>query len=327
MVSSYLRLQPLVLLPGLVLLAPVTLGADGMDGGVVLLHAGAQLRLPPGHRFVGRSEALRILAAEGNSCSGQEIGLVFGPAPSPGFVVVARVPAGYIAEPGGQGLDAPRLFAALEERAIRSGPRTTNNPQHRLVLEGWTEAPCYDPHARAVSWSIAGRLGRRPFVCSTVNRLTREGAFQFTDVVPGPAAAASRRVQAVAVGLALEPGHRHQDARPGDPVAAAGLLALVGQAGAPAVEPGPTPLATRTIQWGPGGVLGVGSGVALVSFLTGVLLGRQHRRRHGPAVGLTYWVQRARAGLRARRRRRHHRRSGADVYYFALTRDLLRTRK
>lgn len=200
-------------------LVALAIAAGAARGAVVPLGAVATIELPPGAavRPAGPAELARLQRER------DAPRLIFAgtlPNAAPGSVAYEFHRSGRLPDPG------PRIDPAIATALGRSPG-----------FAGWRLAPTWVPARHALFWSYDVVVGGAPRTLGFGAFCTREGVLVLRRTsVPGPDAAAQMRAWHELLGrVTVLPGRRYDDARAGEPFAAAGVEALVAGRGVPPV--------------------------------------------------------------------------------------------
>lgn len=201
----------------------------------------AQIDLPDGFRFSGKSGAKKFLDLTENPTSGRELGVLIPPtADDMWFVIFEFDPVGYVKDDDKDNLDANALLAS-----IRQGTDAANKERERrgwstMRIVGWHTAPYYDLKTNNLTWAINGSGDGGNVVNYSVRLLGRRGVMNVDLVLsPEQIEAVVPAFETVLGGFSFKTGSRYAEFRQGDKIAAYGLTALVaGGAGAALAKSG-----------------------------------------------------------------------------------------
>lgn len=208
----------------------------------------AQISIPRGYRFTGKTGTQNLLELTQNPSDGTELGAlipVVGKNDDIWFVVFEFDSAGYVRDTEKDSLDADAILGTIQKGTEESNKLREQKGWPALHVTGWSQKPFYDSRTHNLTWAVLGmsQESGKPeerSVNYSVRLLGRQGIMkadlvlspnQVTEVVP--------QFDTLLDGFSFVPGQKYADWRSGDKVAKYGLTALiVGGAAAAAVKTG-----------------------------------------------------------------------------------------
>jgi uncharacterized membrane-anchored protein len=202
----------------------------------------AEIDLGQDYAFLDAGETRRFREMNENPVSGDELATVIPVSDdAQWFMIFEFDEIGYVPDDEKDSLDADDMLAS-----IRQGTEAANEERRRrgwstMSIEGWHEAPHYDPRTNNLSWAIIGESEGHRTVNRSVKLLGRRGVMTVTLVAsPDELPAAMPAVDTLLAGYRFRPGNAYAEYVSGtDKLAEYGLTALVvGGAGAALIKSG-----------------------------------------------------------------------------------------
>jgi uncharacterized membrane-anchored protein len=201
----------------------------------------AQIELPDGFRFSGKSGVKTFLELTENPTSGRELGvLIPAGADDMWFVIFEFDPIGYVKDDDKDDLDADALLSGIRQGTDQANKERERRGWSTMRIVGWHTPPHYDLQTNNLTWAINGAGDNGNVVNYSVRLLGRRGVMN-VDLVLSPEQIGSvvPAFETVLGGFSFKTGSRYAEFRQGDKIAAYGLTALVaGGAGAALAKSG-----------------------------------------------------------------------------------------
>ncbi len=187
----------------------------------------AQVQVPPGYVFAGKSDTMKLMEATNNPKSGREIGFV-APAGEDWFAVFEFSDVGYVKDDDKDSLDADALLQSIKTNTEESNKERLRNGGPPLNILGWETPPRYNETTHNLEWAIRAESEGRPVINYNTRMLGRGGVMEVTlvtdqaliaDVLP--------RFKTMLAGFNFNSGQKYSEFRPGDKTAAYGLIGLI----------------------------------------------------------------------------------------------------
>ena len=203
----------------------------------------AEIDVPEGYLFTGKTGAQKFLELTQNIPSGNELGLLVPQGEEKEdqwFVIFEFSEAGYIKDDEKDDLDADAILESIQEGTEAQNEARREKGWHTLHVIGWDKAPFYDSRTNNLTWSIRARSDDGDSINYSTRLLGRRGTMNVDLVVdPNQAAHAVPRLEVLLANFSYVQGNRYADFVSGDKVASYGLTALVaGGVGAALVKTG-----------------------------------------------------------------------------------------
>ena len=208
----------------------------------------AQISIPRGYRFTGKTGTQKLLELTQNPSDGNELGALIPVVDNNNniwFVVFEFDDSGYVRDTEKDSLDPNAILGSIQKGTEDSNKLREQKGWSALHVIGWSQKPFYDLRTHNLTWAVLGMTqepgkSEERSVNYSVRLLGRQGIMkadlvlaptQVTQVVP--------QFDTLLEGFSFVPGQTYGDWRSGDKVAKYGLTALiVGGAAAAAVKTG-----------------------------------------------------------------------------------------
>ena len=187
----------------------------------------AQVDLPIGYVFLDGKDYQKLLRAEGEPVSGNELGLMR--ATNENWSVVFEFSdIGYVKDDEKDKLDPDKLLASIRrnnDEANKERVRAGNPP---LEVIGWEIPPKYDATTHNLEWAIRGAVEGQPILNYNTRLLGRKGVMEVVLIVkPDQLTETLPTFRNLLAGYSFQTGNSYAEYRPGDKIAKYGLGALV----------------------------------------------------------------------------------------------------
>jgi uncharacterized membrane-anchored protein len=139
----------------------------------------AKLKVPAGFRFLGASDAARLMSLMGNQPSGNEIGFVRNE--KSGWAVIFEFSdVGYVKDDDKDKLDAKKLLASIKKGNEAGNEYRRKNGLDPIDVIGWHVEPRYNDKTKNLEWSVLAESRGRRIVNYNVRLLGRNGITEAT---------------------------------------------------------------------------------------------------------------------------------------------------
>jgi uncharacterized membrane-anchored protein len=189
----------------------------------------AAIQVPAGVTFTEGAGTRRFLELNQNPTNGSELGMIA----SDDFrwvVIFEFSDIGHVKDDEKAELDAEAILGSLREGNVRGNEMRRSRGWHTVTLLGWASSPRYDEITNNLEWGtkIQDDVEKNITVNHSIRLLGRDGVME-VNVLVGPEEYASSlaAVKEVLKGYSFKAGHRYQEWRPGERVAAIGLTGLI----------------------------------------------------------------------------------------------------
>ena len=235
----------------------------------------AEIDVPEGYLFTGKTGAQKLLELTQNIPGGNEIGALVPQGEGKKdawFVIFEFMEMGYVKDDEKDDLDAEAMLESIQEGTETQNEARRANGWPAFHVVGWDKAPFYDLRTNNLTWSIRGRSEGGDSINYSTRLLGRRGTMSVDlVVVPDQAAQAVPRLEMLLANFSYVQGNRYADFLSGDKVASYGLTALVaGGVGAALVKTGLLQKFWKLIV-----IALVAIGVALKKLLSGIFGGKE----------------------------------------------------
>ncbi len=202
----------------------------------------AELTLEESHRFVGSSDARRLLYAMGNQPNGNEVGLVAPTDKKDTWLLVFEYSdVGHVKDDEKDKIDADALLKSITEGTEEANKERQTRNIPALHVIGWKQKPTYDSKTHNFTWALLAKSDDGSDVVNyNIRILSREGYMSVTLAdAPENLDASKVAAEKLLSKFSFKSGKTYAEFRQGDKVAQYGLAALVAAgAGAAAVKLG-----------------------------------------------------------------------------------------
>ncbi|HEX2341688.1 MAG TPA: DUF2167 domain-containing protein [Vicinamibacterales bacterium] len=202
----------------------------------------AQIKVPEGFRFTGKSGTRTFLELTQNPTNGDELGILLPESVEAGrwFVVFEFNPIGYVKDDEKDKLDADDMISNIKRGTEAANEERKKRGWATMSIVGWHTPPFYDTRSNNLTWAITGAGDDGQVVNYSIRLLGRHGVMNVDLVLsPEEVDAVVPAFEKVLGGFSFKPGSRYAEFVQGDKVAAYGLTALVaGGAGAALAKSG-----------------------------------------------------------------------------------------
>jgi uncharacterized membrane-anchored protein len=208
----------------------------------------AQISVPRGYRFTGKTGTQKLLELTQNPSNGDELGAlipVLGKDDDVWFVVFEFDDSGYVRDTEKDSLDAGAILESIKKATEESNKVRAQKGWPAFRVVGWSQKPFYDARTHNLTWAILGASqepgkSEEQALNYSVRLLGRRGIMKADLVLsPGQVTKVVPQFDTLIDAFSFEPGQTYTDWRSGDKVAKYGLTALiVGGAAAAAVKTG-----------------------------------------------------------------------------------------
>jgi uncharacterized membrane-anchored protein len=192
----------------------------------------AEIAIPEGYRFLGSSDASKLMKYYGNLSNGSELGYI-SPDSMEWFAVFEFEDVGYVKEDDKDKLDADEILKQLQEGQKAANKELTSMGRPTLTVLGWHTPPNYNSETKNLEWAIrlsssdgeqilnynTKLLGRR----GVMNVILVCDEEQLASVIP--------HHQALLKGFAYKKDESYAAFTKGDKIAEFGLVGLIAGGG------------------------------------------------------------------------------------------------
>ncbi len=196
-------------------------------GGTGKLGARAEIAIPPGYRFLQKSEASKLIEALGNISSKQELGLLASQNLE-WFVVFFFDDVGYVKDDEKDELNAEEMAKDSRASLQQSNEVRRERGIPELHFDGWAIEPRYNDESKQLEWATRLRSKGGVSVNYNTRVLGRKGVMRVILVTdPESLQAVLPEYRMVMDGFRYIDGERYAQYVQGDKIAKYGLIALV----------------------------------------------------------------------------------------------------
>lgn len=191
------------------------------------LGSNAQLQLPSGYVFLDGSDYRRLLKAEGEPVSGDEVGWLK-PTNQEWAVVFHFSDIGYVKDDEKDKLDADKLLDSIKRGTAEANKIRAKAGHPSIQVVGWDVRPKYDETTHNLEWAVRGECEGQQILNYNTRLLGRKGVMGAVLIVePDKLNEALPSVRELLTGYSFVSGQSYAEYKPGDKVAKYGLGALV----------------------------------------------------------------------------------------------------
>lgn len=195
----------------------------------------AQIQVPAGYMFAGKSGAESVLRYTKNIPNGEEMGVLVKESAS-WFMIFRYEDTGYVKDTDKDSLDADEILKNIKDGTEAANEKRKSMGYPAFHVTGWERTPYYDPFTHNLTWAIRGR-GDDPTDSGSVNHsirlLGRTGVIKVNLVVePSEYAGTIGEFNNLVSGFSYIQGKRYSDFTKGDKIAEYGLAGLIAAGGA-----------------------------------------------------------------------------------------------
>jgi uncharacterized membrane-anchored protein len=202
----------------------------------------AEITIPEGYRFAGKSGAQRVLELTHNPTSGNELGVIIPNTKDKDlwFLIFEFEETGFIKDEEKDSLDAAAILKSLQEGTEASNKLRAEKGWSAVHVVGWEKPPFYDTRTNNLTWATRLRSDQGENLNYSVRILGRRGTMNIDLVIsPDQLSTVLPAFENLESGFLYTQGSRYSDYVSGDKVASYGLTALVaGGAAAAATKSG-----------------------------------------------------------------------------------------
>ena len=119
----------------------------------------AQLSVPKGYRFTGKSGAQKLLEITQNPSNGQELGALIPVLENKSdiwFVIFEFQDTGYVRDNEKDKLDANAILESIKKGTEASNKVREEKGWPDFHVSGWSRPPYYEPSTHNLTWAILG---------------------------------------------------------------------------------------------------------------------------------------------------------------------------
>ena len=186
----------------------------------------ATVDVPEGYQFVGRAGAAKFMELTQNPSNGTELGVLLHSAES-WFVVFEFSAEGYVKDDD-RTLDVEAILDSIREGTEQSNKIRKERGWPTMHIDGWHQAPFYDPKTNNLTWSIRGSSEGDSSINHSTRLLGRRGVMKVDLVVsPEDVGTGVPAFNTVLTGFSFNAGQRYAEFTRGDKVAEYGLTGLI----------------------------------------------------------------------------------------------------
>ena len=195
----------------------------------------AEINIPEGYRFAGKTGAEKVLQLTQNIPSGHELGVLVANDAN-WFMIFEFDESGYVKDEEGGSLDGSAILKNLKDNTESANTERSKRGWKPIHVTGWQTSPYYDPQTHNLTWATLVRGDNpqeEPAVNHSIRILGRRGTMN-VDLVASPAeyAAITGKFNILMSGFHYVQGNRYSDFTKGDKMAEYGLTALIVGGGA-----------------------------------------------------------------------------------------------
>jgi uncharacterized membrane-anchored protein len=187
----------------------------------------AQLTVPAGYMFLDGKTTRKMMEAEGEPSSGNEVGFLR-PTNGGWAVYFEYDDVGYVKDDEKNKLDAAKLLAAIKAGNDEGNKERKRNGNPPLIIVGWEQEPKYDEKTHNLTWAIRATSEGQPILNYNTRLLGRKGVMEVVLVCdPENLNTILPTFSSVLGDYKFNAGGSYAEYKPGDKVAKYGLGALV----------------------------------------------------------------------------------------------------
>ena len=204
----------------------------------------AQIEVPKGYLFTGKTGTQKLLELTNNIPNGEEVGAIVPEGDGDEdqwFIIFEFSETGYVKDDEKDQIDAAALLQSMQEGTEEQNELRKEKGWPAFHVIGWEKPPYYDSQTNNLTWAIRGRSDEGGETINHSTRLLGRRGTMKVDLVASPEqmAIAGPKFDALMADFSYVQGHRYSEFISGDKVASYGLTALVaGGAGAALVKTG-----------------------------------------------------------------------------------------
>jgi len=231
----------------------------------------AEIKVPAGFKFTDAQGAAGILSRAQKNVLG-----VLTPEAGGWLVVFEYSDIGHVKDPDKQVLEAESILKTVRAQVERQVDNSLRQGKAPITGLAWAMQPIYNAESHVLEWAIAADSGpgSAANINHTVRMLGRHGVLDAIAVFPGSSGLAAIPLNDLVKTIAFKSGESYADYQEGDKVCPLGLAQLIASdtAANPTGNAPSRSVASSPMFWA--GLLGAGTGVAIVW----VLLSNKSRR-------------------------------------------------
>lgn len=202
----------------------------------------ASVPVPEEYMFLDAKATKVFLEENQNIPDGDELGAILkiGENNEYWFAVFSYSDTGHVDDSDRGKIDADGLMKSMKKGNEQGNAARRKRGWTELKLEGWHQAPYYDPATNNLTWATRLNSSGNPVINHSVRLLGRTGTMSVALVAdPSGIDAATSEFNDVLRGYSYNQGQRYAEFVKGDKLAGYGLTALIaGGAGAAAIKSG-----------------------------------------------------------------------------------------
>jgi len=187
----------------------------------------AEVKVPPGFRFLPYQDTAKLLVMAGNRSSGRELGLIQH-TEDKWWVVFEFDDVGYVKDDEKDKLNADKLLTTIKKGTEEGNKYRAEQGVPPMTILGWHVKPNYNDETKNLEWSILAESEGKKFVNYNVRLLGRKGVTEITlvdDLVSVEASLMDFRQ--LIKDFSYKTGESYAEFKKGDQIAKYGLGALV----------------------------------------------------------------------------------------------------
>ena len=191
----------------------------------------AEVKVPEGYVFAGGNDTRNIMEMMQNTTSGRELGFLARDGED-WFVVFEFSPVGYVKDDEKDSLDADAILQSIKEGTAEGNKERARRGWPALTILGWATPPRYNENTHNLEWAVKLESEGSAGVNHNTRLLGRGGVMEVTLVTdPDKLAETLPKFNALVSGFEFVEGHKYNQFRPGDKMAAYGLTGLIAGGG------------------------------------------------------------------------------------------------
>ncbi len=187
----------------------------------------AQIDLPSGYVFLDGSDYRKLLKAEREHVSGDEVGWLK-PTNQDWAVIFRFSDVGYVKDDEKNDLNADKLLDSYRRGTAEGNKERAKLGRPPIQIVGWDLPPKYDETTHNLEWAIRGECEGQPILNYNTRLLGRKGVMGAVLIVePDKLNEALPTLRELLTGYSYATGETYAEYKQGDKVAKYGLGALV----------------------------------------------------------------------------------------------------
>ena len=188
----------------------------------------ATMQVPLGVTFTGKEGTKRYLEANENLADGTELATAQSLRLPFWTAYFSYLKSGHVKDDDKHELDASKMLELKQEMCEEGNKERRKRGFSELEVVAWAVPPHYDDASHNLEWGARLRSKEGEVINYEVRCLSRVGQVSALLVCPPEEfEAALEQFRTLIAALSFVPGQRYDEVKPGDPIAEAGLTALI----------------------------------------------------------------------------------------------------